>query len=791
MSAKEIGKGRHKCEAISVGDVLSVGGKECEIEATIEPADYLCGSVFLKTGKVVPATPYTSSKSHVRVPFKNPLLDENIQGKTEGPALTPEARHNPAAPNALVLTRPSDTKSVESGRLMDVVVDPFIGQFLRPHQREGVSFLYDCIMRFKDYNGAGAILADEMGLGKTLQTIALIWTLLKQHFLVDAGALAKKILIVCPVTLTNNWKKEFRKWLGQDRVGVFVVDSKANLRDFLYGKVYQVMIIGYEKLRLVQETDELKNANFDVIICDEGHKLKSANNKAAQAIKSLKTTRRIVLSGTPIQNDLGEFYVMIDFVNPGLLGTYATFKKEFENPILKARSPDATKKDKEKGAARSAELSRLTDLFILRRTSDLLSGYLPAKTEYVVFCKPTALQIKLHEQLLSMPAAKQCLGGQNAAFQLCGITHLRKISNSPGLLSDTVSERTKSSSTLTSPYYQEDDSFLASVQQLARATSASKQSGKLLVLERFLGALRHTKEKIVIVSQFTQTLQILQGLLDSMSLTYCRLDGGTATSKRQSMVESFNRSPASTCFAFLLSAKSGGCGLNLIGASRLVLFDSDWNPSVDLQAMARVHRDGQKRPVFIYRFLTTGMIDEKIYQRQVTKQGLSDSLMDLKSAGSSFSLEELRDLFRCHKDTDCLTHDMLLCHCKHDGQNQVDCNEEDVAEKSSDCDDEDVPVSWMKASQVQQEDIEKTPKQTNMKALRIYNHVGSSLLQNDPDQFEAVVGDDILTTVVRGNSATHGHVSYTFVKKSGLAPSLPEPENVADGLIEEEPDLEL
>lgn len=134
------------------------------------------------------------------------------------------------------------------------------------------------------------------------------------------------------------------------------------MRDFVCGKVYQVMIIGYEKLRLVQETDELKNANFDLIVCDEGHKLKSANNKSAQAIKLLKTSRRIILSGTPIQNDLGEFFVMIDFVNPGLLGSYQTFKKEFENPIMKARQPEATKKDKEKGALRSAELSRLTEV---------------------------------------------------------------------------------------------------------------------------------------------------------------------------------------------------------------------------------------------------------------------------------------------------------------------------------------------------------------------------------------------------------------------------------------------
>ena len=122
------------------------------------------------------------------------------------------------------------------------------------------------------------------------------------------------------------------------------------------------MIIGYEKLRLLQEADELKDANFDIIICDEGHKLKSANNRAAQAIKSLKSTRRIILSGTPIQNDLGEFFVMIDFVNPGLLGTYQSFKKEFENPILKARLPDASKKDKELGMSRSAELAKLTEV---------------------------------------------------------------------------------------------------------------------------------------------------------------------------------------------------------------------------------------------------------------------------------------------------------------------------------------------------------------------------------------------------------------------------------------------
>lgn len=199
-----------------------------------------------------------------------------------------------------------------------------------------------------------------------------------------------------------------------------------------------------------------------------------------------------------------------------------------------------------------------------------------------MFCKPTALQIELHQRLLATPAAAQCLGGQNTAFQLRGITHLRKISNSPGLLSldSKGSINTATANSSKSSYFEENsdaDPFLASVQSLVGSKAAMQQSGKLLVLQRFLIRLKGTtKEKVVIVSQFTQTLQVLQELLDANNMTYCRLDGSTASGKRQQMVEKFNRSPAATCFAFLLSAKSGGCGLNLIGASRLVLFDSDW-----------------------------------------------------------------------------------------------------------------------------------------------------------------------------------------------------------------------
>lgn len=219
MSGKEIARGRYKAGELNDGDLLSVGSKECEIEGKLKREDYMSGKVFLKTAKLEPIVDYASIKNQGRSQFKNPLIHDTIMPKASS-AQTAQPRHDPLAANALVFTRPRPSNSIADDMIVDVVIDPFIGQFLRPHQREGVSFLYDCIMRFKDYEGAGAILADEMGLGKTLQTIALIWTLLKQHFIPSQGPLAKKALIVCPVTLTNNWKKEFRKWLGQDRIGV-------------------------------------------------------------------------------------------------------------------------------------------------------------------------------------------------------------------------------------------------------------------------------------------------------------------------------------------------------------------------------------------------------------------------------------------------------------------------------------------------------------------------------------------------------------------------------------------
>lgn len=797
--------GRTTCNSpLLPGSELSVGGKEVEVDCVISKADFLAGRPFLKTSRLKPDTevkqvalpqpqarPDTkagfllkkeAAKKTLNVqaprstasqtPFKGPLLASTVLPKKESKEPTP--RHDPKAPNAIVMKR---AKSAPKGKqIVDVVVDPLLTQHLREHQREGVKFLYECVMGLRGFDGQGAILADEMGLGKTLQTIALIWTLLKQNPIYegphDAPPVIKKALIVCPVTLINNWRKEFRKWLGADRLGVYVFDdNKKRITDFTKGKSYHVMIIGYEKLRTIAE--ELKQGHgIDIVIADEGHRLKTAKNKSAQAIKSLNTSRRVILSGTPIQNDLSEFFMMVDFVNPDLLGSFKTFTKEFETPIVRSRQPGALKKDIEKGEARSEELGSLTAMFILRRTADILSKYLPPKTEYVLLCRPTATQASTYQHVLACPAFQAALGNSEASLQL--ITVLKKVCNSPSLLHG------KALTDPSAPVSSATASLLASIPPQLLRTSAG--STKLRALDQLLHTLRTTtEEKVILVSNYTSTLDLLQTLLASLAHPYVRLDGSTPSSKRQDIVDTFNRSPASQCFAFLLSAKSGGVGLNLIGASRLVLFDVDWNPATDLQAMARIHRDGQKRPCVIYRFVMAGGIDEKIWQRQVTKLGLASNIMDQKGGTSSFTKDELKDLFRLDEGLSCQTHDLLGCACGGRGlpDSAVDdftpIEVFDTNEEAEDDDLPDMPKS-MQANKVNMEEQERKIKErersspskkegAKIESLMAYSHVDTSKFATDDDEdMEAMIHDEVLMKVLKDEG---NRVTFVFAKTSG------------------------
>lgn len=801
IGGREMGKIMYN-KALFPGDTLSIGAKDIEIDSMISKEDFLAGRPFL--GAKLPAklvytpaeeTPRLklkpkASKGEVNNPhveeipkpavsltskaaqsgFQKPILDRSVPASDTKPKPQPIPKHDPHAPGALVMKRPAS--ALKGKQVVDVVVDPFIAKHLREHQRQGVQFLYECVMGMRCAEGDGAILADEMGLGKTLQTIALLWTLLKQNPIYEDPPVVKKALIVCPVTLINNWRKEFRKWLGLDRIGVFVAeDKKTRLTDFTKGKIYSVMIIGYEKLRNVQ--DDLKGAGIDIVIADEGHRLKTAQNKSALAIKSLNTDRRIILSGTPMQNDLSEFFMMVDFVNPNLLGKYTTFKREFETPILKSRQPGATQKDIEKGEARSEELANVTSQFILRRTADVIAKYLPPKTEIILFCRPTLAQADIYRAVLGSPLFNAILGSTEAALQLIMI--LKKLCNSPSLFLKANSEDSTPSETV--------QSLLDSVPtESLKLTPAA--SSKLRVLDTLLHHLRkETDEKVVIVSNYTSTLDMIGNLLSSQDYPYLRLDGTTPASKRQQLVDKFNNSKSSLYFAFLLSAKAGGVGINLIGASRIVLFDTDWNPATDIQAMARIHRDGQKKPCYIYRLLVQGALDEKIYQRQLTKTGLADAVVDAKKTAQGFTREELRDLFRLEEGETCQTHTLLGCDCNGNGNAQALSAAEGgpnygvtMGDPAADEESEDELPSIGKlinASQVNMEAQERAIRKANKKqenskgkmvALMQFLHIDAGRVREGNEDVESLVEDAILLNMLKEKES---RVSFVFAKTTG------------------------
>ncbi|XP_065101608.2 DNA repair and recombination protein RAD54B [Paramisgurnus dabryanus] len=681
MEGRDIGRGSgykaSELESLSEGQTLNVGGKQIEVMGVISDEDYVKGRCFQD------ATVETSAEAIVKAPVYRPLAKSFTRPALKGALqdFTPEGapckpKHDPNAPGALVMPRPTTDhqwlNNKSGSPLVDVVVDPHLTNHLRPHQKEGVVFLYECLMGMRLAGRCGAILADEMGLGKTLQCVCVLWTLLRQGPY-GGRSLIKRALVVCPGSLVKNWAAEFNKWLGRERISVYTVDQDHRVEEFASSPIYSVMVISYEML--LRSVDRLKELDFGVLVCDEGHRLKNSNIKTSGALTALSCQRRLILTGTPVQNDLQEFYSIVEFVNPGILGTSAAYRKIYEEPILRSRQPSCTEEERFIGEERAAELFRLTGVFTLRRTQEIINQYLSERIEWTVFCKPTELQLRLYGVLLATRPIKACLSSAGIhsythSPHLACINALKKLCNHPGLLYNTLQEKTNEMF--------EDEMMELFPEGYSTGAFSTADSGKLLVLTDLLSAIQdvNRKDRVVLVSNYTQTLDLLQNVCDHIGYKWCRLDGQTPVVQRQRIVDSFN-SPHSSNFLLLLSSKAGGVGLNLIGASHLVLYDLDWNPANDIQAMARVWRDGQKKTVHIYRLLTTGSIEEKIYQRQVSKQGLSGTVVDMtkKAEHISFSAEELRDLFTFEPNTTCLTHDLLGCQCAGDGNTPGVVNE--------------------------------------------------------------------------------------------------------------------
>ncbi|KAL6950121.1 hypothetical protein ACO0QE_000796 [Hanseniaspora vineae] len=710
-------------------------------------------------------------KQRVYSKFQNPLIvrpltpvgDKDQNGldstlarsnKQNKPNTKASPLHNPLEiENALVMN------NKDPDVCTDVVVDPLIGSLLRPHQREGVKFMYDCIMQVKSPDISGCLLADEMGLGKTLMTITVIWTLLKQTPLPkqisqknskSLNGEISKVLIICPVTLIANWKKEFKKWIGLQKIGVLTLNNPKNGSDkdkqdfsnFLkVQRTYQVLIMSYEKTLSLQSifSDEDINQYLDLIVCDEAHRLKNNNSKILQILKTCDFKKKILLTGTPIQNDLNEFFTIIDFLNPGIAGSYNSFKKTFINPITRARemSNVGNQDIVELGNDRSAELIEMTSQFVLRRTNDILNKYLPPKTDYIVFCKSTPHQVELAKSILVQSNINLDKVSFSSALGL--ITLFKKLCNSPALIES-------------DSYFQNSDMKTLN----PRGDTHFHTSGKLAVLHQLLETIKNTtNDKIVIISNYTQTLDIVEDMLRMSQLTFVRLDGSTPTKIRDQHVQTFNTIPSVRCF--LLSAKSGGVGLNLIGGNRLILFDNDWNPAIDAQAMGRVHRDGQKKPCYIYRLVTAGFIDEKILQRQLMKINLSKQILKDSAEGATgdgksnnnhsniFEQADLKDLFTIRTDTKSNTHD-LICGCTGDCQAVDETQFVKIQKPTSE-----IPqLGFIKASEAQSQidhnnfKSEMERKLLMQQCLNGYKHIDPHLKDNMGSYYKSKLKDPVL-----------------------------------------------
>ncbi|XP_029671739.1 DNA repair and recombination protein RAD54-like [Formica exsecta] len=604
-------------------------------------------------------------------PFKIPVPGYQLSGRVLGLRLSGPRRplHDPDDPNALIVYSPPELSEHERLKvdpcklLVHVVVDPILCNVLRPHQREGVKFMYECVTGKRIEDAYGCIMADEMGLGKTLQCITLLWTLLKQG--PETKPLIDKAIIVAPSSLVKNWYNEINKWLN-NMVNTLAIDGgkKAEIDSKLlrfmktYGGrcVTPILIISYETFRL--HSHVLHQDEVGLVLCDEGHRLKNSENQTYQSLMGLKAKRRVLLSGTPIQNDLLEYFSLVHFVNQGLLGTAQVNGIKYETPILRGQDAAATDEQRKLAQERLSELVSVVNKCLIRRTSALLSKYLPLKYELVVCIKMGELQTRLYKNFIQSDSIKKSMeendnpknGSRLSA--LAAITLLKKLCNHPDLIYDKIMEKTEGfekAAQLLPPHY--------STKQLL-----PELSGKLMVLDCLLASIKTTtNDKIVLVSNYTQTLDLFEKLCSKRSYNYVRLDGTMTIKKRSKVVDNFN-SDTSSYFIFMLSSKAGGCGLNLIGANRLVMFDPDWNPANDDQAMARVWRDGQKKPCFVYRFLSTGTIEEKIFQRQAHKKALSSTVVDQEDdVARHFTINDLRDLFKLEESTVSDTHDKFKC----------------------------------------------------------------------------------------------------------------------------------
>jgi DNA excision repair protein ERCC-6 len=364
--------------------------------------------------------------------------------------------------------------------------------------------------------------------------------------------------------------------------------------------------------------DVLIPVEWGYAVLDEGHKIRNPNTAITIYCKELRTHNRIILSGTPMQNNLTELWSLFDFIYPMRLGTLVAFRNQFEIPIRLGGYANATNLQIMTAQKCAETLKDAISPYLLQRLKVDVAADLPKKSEQVLFCKLTKPQREAYELFLKSDDMTSILNRTRQS--LYGIDILRKICNHPDLLDPRLKSKPG--------YTWGDDS----------------KSGKMAVVKSLLPMWKRLGHKTLLFCQGVQMLDIIETFIQRLeNIKYLRMDGKTPVKQRQTLVDQFNTDPGLD--VFLLTTKVGGLGVNLTGANRVIIFDPDWNPSTDVQARERAWRLGQKREVTIYRLMTAGTIEEKIYHRQIFKQFLSNKVLKDPKQQTTFNLSDLHDLF--------------------------------------------------------------------------------------------------------------------------------------------------
>ncbi|XP_008219029.1 PREDICTED: TATA-binding protein-associated factor BTAF1 [Prunus mume] len=532
---------------------------------------------------------------------------------------------------------------------------------LRRYQQEGINWLA-FLKRFKLHG----ILCDDMGLGKTLQASAIVASDIVEHHTLNDSDLSPS-LIICPSTLVGHWAYEIEKYIDVSVISTLQYVGSAQERFFLreHFEKHNVIVTSYDVVR--KDIDHLGKLLWNYCILDEGHIIKNAKSKITISVKQLKAQHRLILSGTPIQNNIMDLWSLFDFLMPGFLGTDRQFQATYGKPLLAARDPKCSAKDAEAGALAMEALHKQVMPFLLRRTKDEVLSDLPEKIIQDRFCDLSPVQLKLYEQFSGSHVRQEIssmvklnesadTGGRSdspraSSHVFQALQYLLKLCSHPLLVlgekvpdsiacllsellpgvSDTISELHK-------PYH---SPKLVALQEILEecgiGVDASSSEGSISV----------GQHRVLIFAQHKAFLDLIERDLfhsHMKSVTYLRLDGSVEPEKRFDIVKAFNSDP--TIDVLLLTTHVGGLGLNLTSADTLIFVEHDWNPMRDHQAMDRAHRLGQKKVVNVHRLIMRGTLEEKVMSLQKFKLSVANAVINAENASmKTMNTDQLLDLF--------------------------------------------------------------------------------------------------------------------------------------------------